>query len=74
MSEECQELAVYKILMDLVEGAAYELKERSHDESVPLKDLGEVTRLYCMLKDGLRDDIKADVWEKMHSKGLTRQF
>lgn len=66
MAEDCQEVAVYKILMDLVEAAAHDLKEAPHP---PLKDLGEVTRLYCMLKDGLRDDIKADVWEKMQAKG-----
>lgn len=62
---EVQEMVIYKILMDLVEAVAHEIKETSMDAPIPLKELSEVTRLYCMLKDGLRDDIKADVWEKM---------
>ncbi len=64
MSSECQELTVYRMLMDMVEAAAHDLKECQHP---PLKELSEVTRLYCMLKDGLRDDIKVGVWEKMQS-------
>ncbi len=60
-----QEMTVYKILMDLVESCAYELKELPQDKPVPLKELETVTKLYCLLKDGLRDDIKADIWEKI---------
>lgn len=67
MSEPIQELRIYKDLMDLIESGVQELKALPGEAQIPIKELVEYTKLYCMLKDGLRDDIKNSLWEKMTS-------
>lgn len=65
MKETMQELKIYKDLLDLVEAVVGDLKATPASSDIDMKSLSECTRLYCMLKDGLRDDIKTGVWEKL---------
>lgn len=66
MNEVMQELRIYKDLMDIIEAGVTELKATPHTDAIDLKALNEFTKLYCLLKDGLRDDIKNGIWEKLH--------
>lgn len=72
MKEPLQELKIYKDLMDLLEAAVTELKAEPGEAPIDMRTLSECTKLYCMLKDGLRDDIKNGVWEKLLGANLTR--
>lgn len=63
MSEELQELAIYKDLLEIVH-----IEVATIRDSKASPDLGELkilASIYCMLKDGLREDIKNGIWEKL---------